>query len=91
MAWAENGSWNLAQISVNIFILETITVVKNYMMNGSVLESSNVEKDVSVMISNDLKCTSHTDYVVLKASRLLGMLHRSIQPKVKAIIFAALH
>ena len=56
------------------------------MMNGSVLESSNVEKDLGVMISNDLKCTSHIDYVVLKANRLLGMLHRSIQSKVKAII-----
>ena len=59
---------------------------RNYMMNGSVLESSNIEKDLGVMISDDLKCTSHIDYVVLKASRLLGMLHRSIQSKVKAII-----
>ena len=55
-------------------------------MNGSVLESSNIEKDSGVMISDDLKCTSHIDYVVLKANRLLGMLHRSIQSKVKAII-----
>ena len=56
------------------------------MMNGPVLESSNIEKDLGVMISDDLKCTSHIDYVVLKANRLLGMLHRSIQSKVKSII-----
>ena len=34
----------------------------------------------------DQTSTSHIDYVVLKANRLLGMLHRSIQSKVKAII-----
>ena len=56
------------------------------MINSSALESSNVEKDFGVMISADLKCTGHIGYVVLKASRLLGMLHRSIQSKVKAII-----
>ena len=56
------------------------------MISGSVLESSSFEKDLGVMIPNDLKCTSHTDYVVLKANRLLGALHRSIQSKVKAII-----
>ena len=34
------------------------------MMNVSVLESSNVEKDLGVMISSDMKCTSHIGYVV---------------------------
>ena len=38
------------------------------------------------MISDDLKCTSHIEYLVLNASQLLGMLHRSNQSKVKAII-----
>ena len=56
------------------------------MMNGSVLESGNVEKDLGVMISIDLKCTHHIDYKILKANRLLGMLHRSIQSLVKAVI-----
>ena len=40
-------------------------------MNGFVLKSSNAEKDLVVMISNDLKCTSHIVYVVLRANRLL--------------------
>ena len=56
------------------------------MMNGSVSESSNVEKDLGVMISNDLKWISDIVYVLLKANRLLGMLHHSIQSTVKAII-----
>ena len=29
------------------------------MMNGFVSESSNFEKDLNVMISNDLSCTGH--------------------------------
>ena len=61
------------------------------MMNGPVLESSNIEKDLGVMISDDLKCTSHIDYVVLKANRLLGILHRSIHSKLKATILPLLH
>ena len=56
------------------------------MMNGSVLERSNVEKHLCVMISDDLKCTSYIDFVLLKANRLLEILHRSIKSKVEAII-----
>ena len=40
------------------------------MMNGSVLESSNVAKDLGVMILMTSKCTSQIDYAVLKANQL---------------------
>ena len=38
------------------------------MMKISVLESSNVEKDLSVRVSIELKCGCHMDYLVLKAN-----------------------
>ena len=43
---------------------------QDYMKNGSVLGSSNVEKDLGVMTSNVLKYSSYIDFIVLKADRL---------------------
>ena len=85
MAWAKKWQLEFNTNKCKVLHFGHNNGSRNYMMNSYVLESSKVEKNLSVMISNDLKCTSHIDYVVLKANRLLGMLHPSIQSKVKAI------
>ena len=59
---------------------------QDYIMDGTILESSHVEKDLDVMVSTDLKYSSQIDHVVLKTNRLLGMLYRSIQSKIKSVI-----
>ena len=86
MAWAKKWQLEFNTNKCKVLHFGHNNGSRNYMMNSYVLESSKVGKNLGVMISNDLKCTSHIDYVVLKANRLLGMLHRSIQSKVKASI-----
>jgi hypothetical protein len=49
----------------------------NYEMNGKYLEEVTDEKDLGVVIQNDLKCSTQSREAVRIANRVLGMSRRS--------------
>ena len=58
----------------------------NYSIAGTVLDHVNVEKDLGVTISDNLKASNHVDEAVLKANRILGMINRNIENKSKYVL-----
>jgi ribonucleases P/MRP protein subunit RPP40 len=57
-----------------------------YSMEGRLLEEMEVEKDLGVMISQDLKASRYCQEVYSKVSRELGMMKRSIVFKTKDVL-----
>jgi hypothetical protein len=48
-------------------------------MNGQFLETSESEKDLGVLISNDLKWDKHISKITNKANSILAMIRNSFQ------------
>ena len=54
-------------------------------MNGHRLESVDTEKDLGVMVSNDLKVSQQCNQACNKAARMLGMMRRTVSDSHKII------
>ena len=50
-----------------------------YQMNGETIKSSDVEKDLGVYVSKDLKQSHHIGTVVKKANRMVGLIKRNFE------------
>ena len=48
-----------------------------YHLNGQPVKSSNVEKDLGVYVSKDLKPSYHIGTIVKKANRMVGLIKRN--------------
>ena len=48
-----------------------------YELNGVELQTSKVEKDLGVLVSDDLKPTQHVGAVAAKANRMVGLIRRN--------------
>ena len=59
---------------------------KNYYINGTEIKKVQEEKDLGILISEDLKPKKHVAKMVKKANRLLGMIRRTITCKNKTNI-----
>ncbi len=57
-----------------------------YFMNGVEPSVSNTEKDLGVMISNDLKTSTEFSKVVKAANKLNGFIGRTFEHTTKEII-----
>jgi len=57
-----------------------------YRMNGQVLESVKIEKDLCVVIRDDLKVSSQCGMAYLKANRTLRLIKRTIEFKSEFIM-----
>ena len=57
-----------------------------YIMGGQLLQTVSEEKDLGVIISDDLKVTSQCSKVVLTANRILGMISRTFACRNKDVI-----
>jgi len=53
----------------------------SYEMNGKVLDKVMVEKDLGIIISNDVKSSQQRVVACNKANRVLGMIRRTISYK----------
>jgi len=53
----------------------------SYVMNGQILDTVDSEKDLGVMISSDLKSSNQCIHACSKASKMLGMIKRTISYK----------
>jgi len=58
----------------------------DYLMSGSKLESVNEEKDLGIIVSDDLKWEKHCSAAVSKANRILGMITRNFIDRSKEVI-----
>jgi ribonuclease P/MRP protein subunit RPP40 len=57
-----------------------------YKMGEINLEKVEVERDLGVVVTSDLKCSEQCGYVYNKASKILGMLNRTIKYKETKIM-----
>lgn len=57
-----------------------------YVMDGKVLDDLDVERDLGVLISSDLKVNKQCCKVVNTANRILGMINRTFTCKTSAVI-----
>ena len=77
------GKCYLTSINVGLFsfVKKNNLVVSNfkYSMNGQFLEKSESEKDLGVLISNDLKWDKHISKITNKANSILAMIRNSFQ------------
>jgi len=55
-------------------------------MNGELLEDVNEERDLGVIMQNDMKCNSHCIKAVKTANRVLGMIKRTFTVRDKNIV-----
>ena len=59
-----------------------------YHMNNKVLQIIHEEKDLGVLISDDLKWSNHCVQAYTKANRVLGMINRTIRSRDKRILLS---
>jgi len=59
-----------------------------YTMRSNELQTVQVEKDLGVMISSDLKCSQQCRYAYTKASRVMGSIRRMTSYKEPNIILS---
>ncbi len=58
----------------------------NYTMNGTDITEGNEEKDLGVIIRNDLKPGKHCTEVVKTANKLVGFIGRTFEFKFKKVV-----
>ena len=83
--WSERWlmDFNVDKCKVMHFMPRNCTTTEKYVLNGRILESSNVEKDLGVVISSTLKSSAHCQSVYNKAIAMLGLINRTIEYKDK--------
>ncbi len=57
-----------------------------YLMNGVELSVTNTEKDLGVMISDDLKLSNQCSKVIKTANKLVGFIGRTFEHKSENVI-----
>ena len=62
-------------------------ILQDYFMGGIKLECAQVEKDLGVMVDENLSGSRQCAIAVQKANRMLGYIARSIEYKSKEVIF----
>ena len=55
-------------------MLENKSTAHSYQMNDHILENVNEEKDLGVIIDNQLKFHTHTSAAIKKANSILGLI-----------------
>jgi len=64
-----------------------------YYMSSNGLKSVEVEKDLGIMITSDLKCSQQCECAYSKANRVMGMIRRTItykEPRIMLSLYKAL-
>lgn len=81
------------QMMFNVQKCKVMHVGKNrmdaeYSMNGAILETVEEEKDLGVVLKNNLKVSSQCAQAYGKASRMLGVIYRTIKYKTKDVMLS---
>ena len=62
-----------------------------YSIDGREISKSNSHRDLGIVFSANMSCSSHYDYIVSKAYRALGLLRRSLYHTNSVTIKKPLH
>jgi hypothetical protein len=94
-SWADDWlmRFNVPKCAVMSITLKRNVSIHQYSINGEALQRVKQHDYLGVTISDDLKWSSHIQKSVLKASRSLGMLRRTLSPcnsEVKARAYLSL-
>ena len=76
--------FNVDKCKVMHFGINNIKV--NYELNGKTLEEVTEERDLGVVVQNDLKCSKQCLKAVSTANKVLGMTKRSFSVRDKDVI-----
>ena len=84
-AWS--ADWLLKFNANKCSVLQTrINVHHNYYINGTRLVTTNLQKDLGVILSNDLKPANHISNICKKANQRIGMIRRCFSNHTPAVI-----
>jgi len=72
--WSQTWQLKFNASKCHVMHLGKQTTTYKYTMGGSTLEETEAEKDLGVIIDNELKFHSHVAQSVLKANRMLGLI-----------------
>ena len=76
--WSHKWQLHFNTDKCKIMLLGKKNVKKNYTMDGQELETTKAEKDIGVMVQDDLKPSLHCAKVAAKANGVLGQLSRAV-------------
>ena len=85
-AWSQKWQLNFNATKCKVIHFGQNNLNLGYNMDGSQLEVAEHEKDLGVVIDNDLSFDMHINQKVLKANRVLGLIRRSFTYMDKEIL-----
>ena len=85
-SWANTWQMEFNETKCKVMHIGRETKRWSYQMNQHILESSTEEKDLGVVISDNLKSVANCRAAYAKANRVLGMIRRTITYKSKQIL-----
>ena len=86
VSWANTWQMEFNETKCKVMHIGRETVRGSYQMSQHILESSTEEKDLGVIISDNLKSAANCRAAYVKANRVLGMIRRTITYKSDQIL-----
>ena len=86
LSWANQWQLQFNKGKCKVLHLGKNNSVHTYTMDGNVLDSTDVEKDLGVHVDKDLSFDYHIKETVKKANKVAGMISRFIEYKDKSIM-----
>ena len=86
IAWAEKWQMEFNVKKCKVSHIGSTNGKFEYEMNGNFLKEVNEEKDLGIIISNDLKSSKQCLAACKKANQMLGMISRNVTYKNKKVI-----
>ena len=84
--WAEKWQMKFNVDKCSVMHIGKKNLYENYQLCGATLKSSNNERDLGVVVDNNLKFTEQTNKAIRAANATLGMIKRNIVSRDKDII-----
>ena len=84
--WAEKWQMLFNKDKCKCLHIGQANAKKNYLMNNTVLLSTEREKDVGVVVSSDMKVSEQCGIAARKGNQILGLIRRNIAYRDKRLI-----
>jgi len=88
LRWAEEWQMLFNVLKCKVMHLGYKNHGYSYYMDGKQLDTAEEEKDLGIIISKDLKVSQQCKQAYAKASRMLGLINRSIKHKDRDILLS---
>lgn len=91
--WSETWGMDFNAKKCKVMHFGNINLQSEYLINGAILDTSNVERDLGVLISNDLKSAQQCAKAVKTGNKVLGMIKRTFtsrKPEIMIPLYKAL-